>query len=241
MLVGKHSAKIKDYGVSTTSAGNPQVYIQFEFSYQDDNGATVAKTLTWYGSFVGGAKEITEKTLIYCGLMPQNFANLINLKQGVASNLLDTNRQMEIDVQQEPKQGGSGMRTVVQWVNNPEMAPQVKKIDDALNTQYFGQYGQQFAGDLNRLATEMGLMNGGGNQNMNTQNNQMQNVNTMGNQQSFNQNQNQNMNQNQNQNNGQQNFNQQNNGQNMNQNQNQNMNQNQGNQGNNGAGFKAPF
>ena len=228
-MIGVFQGTIKDYGVSETKSGNPQVFVKFGFEHE---GA--AKELTWYGSFVGGAKDITLKTLIYCGLAPQMFSQLVNLRNGVASNMLDLNKVLNLDVQEEPKQDGSGMRTVIQWVNDPNSSPAIKKIDEAKNAQYFGSMG--FDGDLVRLAGELGIpMNNGGNQNMN-QNNQMQN-------QNMNQGQNQgqmNMNQGQNQNmNQNQNFNQQQNTQ-QNVNQNQNMNQNQG-QNNNGGEFSAPF
>lgn len=235
-MIGVFQGTIKDYGVSETKSGNPQVFVKFGFEHE---GA--AKELTWYGSFVGGAKDITLKTLIYCGLAPQFFSQLVNLRNGVASNMLDLNKVLNLDVQEEPKQDGSGMRTVIQWVNDPNSSPAIKKIDEAKNAQYFGSMG--FDGDLIRLAGELGIpLNNGGNatmgnqaqnQNMNPHNNQMQN-------QNMNQGQNQgqmNMNQGQNQNmNQQQNFQQnvnQNNGQ-------QNMNQNQG-QGQNNGGFSAPF
>jgi hypothetical protein len=224
-MIGVFQGTIKDYGVSETKSGNPQVFVKFGFEHE---GA--AKELTWYGSFVGGAKDITLKTLIYCGLAPQMFSQLVNLRNGVASNMLDLNKVLNLDVQEEPKQDGSGMRTVIQWVNDPNSSPAIKKIDEAKNAQYFGSMG--FDGDLVRLAGELGIpMNNGGNQNMN-QNNQMQN-------QNMNQGQNQgqmNMNQGQNQNMNQQQNTQQNN---MNNNQNQNMNQNNGQ--NNNGGFSAPF
>lgn len=230
-MIGNFEAKIKDYGVSETKSGNPQVYVRFYFEYE---GAQ--KELTWYGSFVGGAKDITLKTLIYCGLKPQHYGQLTNLWNGVQSGMLDMEKVLVLDVQEEPKQDGSGMRTVVQWVNDPNVAPQIKKIDQAKNAQFFGTMG--FDGDLVRLAGEMGIpLNNGGNHTMG-QNNQG-NMN-------FNNNQNQNMGQNQGMNNGQMNMGNQgspnNNGQqqNFNQNQNQNFNQ-QNNQGNNGGGFSAPF
>jgi len=232
-MIGVFQGTIKDYGVSETKSGNPQVFVKFGFEHE---GA--AKELTWYGSFVGGAKDITLKTLIYCGLAPQMFSQLVNLRNGVASNMLDLNKVLNLDVQEEPKQDGSGMRTVIQWVNDPNSSPAIKKIDEAKNAQYFGSMG--FDGDLMRLAGELGIATNGGNnqaqnqnQNMNmNQNNQMQN-------QNMNQGQNQgqmNMNQGQNQNMNQQQNTQQNN---MNNNQNQNMNQNNGQ--NNNGGFSAPF
>lgn len=240
-MIGKFDAKISDYGVSETKSGNPQVFVRFAFN--DNDGAQ--KELTWYGSFVGGAKDITLKTLIYCGLKPQHFGQLVNLANGIASGMLDTQKVLNIDVQEEPKQDG-GMRTVIQWVNDPASAPQIKKIDQAKNAQYFGQMGPQYEGDLMRLAGDLGVpLNNGG---QNTMGNPQQNMGNMNNAQGANNGQGQATQYNQ-QNaqgggsaQGASNFNQQNGGgqqQNMNQNQGQNQNFNQ--QNNNGQNFAAPF
>lgn len=232
-MIGIFQAQIKDYGTSETKSGNPQVWIKFGFEHE---GA--AKELTWYGSFVGGAKDITLKTLIYCGLQPQFYNQLVNFRNGVQSGMLDLNKILNIDVQEEPKQDGSGMRTVIQWVNDPNLAPAAKKIDEAKNAQFFGQMG--FDGDLVRLAGELGVpLNNGSNATMGNAP-QNQNMNPH-NQQNMNQgyNQQQNFNQGQNMNQGQQNFNQQQNAPAQTQNNGQ-QNFNQG-QGQNNGGFSAPF
>lgn len=177
-MFGVFDAKIKEYGVSEANNGNPQVFIAFNFEFE---GAQ--KTLTWYGSFAGGAKKITLKSLIACGLQPQHYGQLVKLHDGVNSGLLDLNKTLSIDVQQEPKQDGSGMRTVVAWVNDPAMAPAIKKIDAAKNAQFFGSMG--FEQDLVNLANELNIpLNNGGQATMVNQMN-MQNNNPH-NQQGFN-------------------------------------------------------
>jgi len=237
-MIGKFLGKIKDYGVSESTAGNPQVFISFEFEH---DGAS--KTMSWYGSFAGGAKDITLKTLIYCGLMPQFYNQLVNLKNGIAANMLDLNKVLELDIQEEPSyKDPSKIVSKINWVNDPNSAPQIKKIDEAKNAQFFGTMG--FDGDLIRLATEMGIsLNNGANATMGANQN-MQNTNPH-NQQMQNQNQQMNTQQNQGQNQ-QQNFDQQANNQQMNTQQNQQMNNqqmnNQQTQGQNTNGtFKAPF
>lgn len=177
-MIGKFLAKIKDYGVTPPSqnSGQPQITITFEFEHEGS-----VRTLTWYGSLAGGAREFTLKTLLIAGLQPQMFNRLDMLMNGIGSNLLNTQKDLEIDVQEEPKQDGSGMRTVVKWVNDPAAAPQIKKIDQATNSQYFGQ--NNFAGDLYRIAQELGLnggVNNGGGQNHGGQNNNYHNPNNNG-------------------------------------------------------------
>jgi len=132
-MIGKFQGKVKDYGVSETNAGNPQVYVQVQFEHE---GAQ--KELTWYGSFVGGAKEITLRSLLACGLKPQHFGQLVNLRNGATSGMLDLNKAIEIDVHEEPKYDDpTKMVTKVKWLNDPNFAPQIQKIDEAKNAQFF--------------------------------------------------------------------------------------------------------
>lgn len=243
-MIGKFDAKIKDYGVSKTQAGNPQLFITFTFEAE---GAT--KELTWYGSFVGGAKDITLKSLINCGLTPDKFSKLNLFNTGIQSGLLNLGKVLSIDVQEEPHQNDpTKTRTVVRWVNDPESSYVVKRLSEAENAQMMS--GINFEGDLHRLFNEAGgnLGNKQGQTQGQNQTNMGQNFNngqTQG--QNFNQNngqnQNQNFNQNQNQNyqNGNNNQTHMNgNGNNGQQNFQNNFNQNQNNQGQNGN-YKAPF
>ena len=226
--VGKYPAKIQEYGVSEAKNGNPQVYINLNITVDG-----VVKVKTWYGSFAGGAKDITLKTLIGCGLQPQNYAQLQNLVNGVQSGMLDTTKELEADIQHDVDQNGKPRETVA-WLNDPLSAPGPKKIDMAKNQQFFASMG--FDQDLMRLASSMGLpLNNGQNATMGTPNQGMNNFQTMGQnqqqqnfQQNFAQNQNPPMDMgNQNMNMGQQNFQQQ-------------TPPNPGQQ-NAGTGYKAPF
>ncbi len=154
-MIGKFPVRIKDYGTTTTQAGKPQLFIEFDVTA---DGAT--KSLKWFGSFVGKGKDITLKTLIYCGLQQQNYNLLGNFVNGVASGLLNMSEDLVIDVQEEPKMNSTtgmpdGTRTVIQWINNDKFGPSVKKIDESLNAQFFGTSG--FENDLAKLAGEMGL------------------------------------------------------------------------------------
>jgi len=257
-MKGIFNGKIKDYGMSVTKAENPQPFIMFDvYEQNDETFSAPVKTMTWYGSFVGGAKDIALKSLISCGLAPQNFSNLVNLMNGVSSNMLDLNKVLTLDIQEESKwDDATKMVSKIQWVNDPATAPQIKKIDEAKNAQFFSSMG--FDGDLIRLAGDMGIsLNNGGSNTMGQQNqmnmnnqgqqqnvNQGQNMNQGQQNMSMNQGQNQNMNQGQQmQNNGQQQNMNMNNGQQQNNNaqnnnnvQNNNTNMNQG-----GGNFTPPF
>lgn len=228
-LVGKFLAKITDYGVSDTKAGNPQVFVRFAFQTQDGQ----SKELTWYGSFVGGAKDITLKALIACGMNPNTFGRMIEFNNGPSSGLLDMNKPLEIDVQQEPHHSEPGkMVTRIAWVNDPENPTYTqKRLSEAENAQKMG--GMRLDGDFARLWNEMGFGSGQSSNQTPPQNNGGGQYQTHG--------------QNQTQmpmNNGQQ-MPPQNNNQNFQQ-QNNGYQQNQGGQQgqapqNNGGGFNAPF
>ena len=207
-------AKIKSYTVSEAKNGNPQVAIQFNVLMPDGS----QKTLSWYGSFSGGAKDITLKALIICGL--KDFRGLKNLVNGVASGLLDCTKELVLVAEDEmyrKESGAMGTRTNVKFINDPAMAPQIKKIDPAKNVQFFNTMG--FDQDLMRISGEMEVpLNGGQVQNPNQNQNQNHNVNQGQSQnQNMNQGQNQNMNQSQGQNQQMNNQMQQGQGQNMNQ------------------------
>lgn len=208
-MIGNFLGKITDYGISETKSNKPQVFVKFTFPFEQGTSS-----LTWFSGFVGGQKDITLKALLDMGFAPGS--QLMALAQGPMSGLLNMDKDLSLDVQEEMKQDGSGMRTLIQWVNDPARSGGgVKTVDENKAGQMLG--GMDFEGDLVRLAGEMGInpaQNGG---------------------QNLGQNQNQNVNQNQNQNmNGQ-------NNQNMNQNMNgQNMGQNNAQGANNGSNQATP-
>lgn len=215
---GKFNAKIKDYTTSESSNGNVQIAIQF--NVEVDGGE---KTMSWYGYLTEKAKKQTLITLINCGLESRNFNQLHKLIDGVQSGLLDTNKAMSLEIQQEPSSNSDGspkfddngnaiMRDVIRWVNDPARAPKIEKLDAGKNSQFFQSQG--FGNDLQAILADMGgdkntgsMPNNG--QGMNNQNNGYNNQGQ--NNQGYNNNQGQNYN---NQNNG---YNGQNNSQNNNQ------------------------
>jgi hypothetical protein len=164
---GIFDAKIKSYGTTTTNAGSPNLWVDFEFQH---DGAT--KTKKWFSGFVGGQKDITYKSLLAMGLAPQNFGRLQEFMNGVASNLLDMNKMLTIDIQEEPDyKDPSKIVSKIKWVNDPNQAPQIAKIDEATNAQFFGSMNCE--GELMAMAQTMGLQMGGQTQQAPQMNNQM--------------------------------------------------------------------
>lgn len=96
MEVGKHLAKIVDYGLSESKAGNASVFIKFQVASGD--------TITWYGSLKEGkASEITLNALLECGLSSDD---INGLSGGLDSNLLITDEDIDIEVRKEFDQNG---------------------------------------------------------------------------------------------------------------------------------------
>jgi len=103
---GKYVAVITDYGVSASKAGDPMITVQFSF----DNG----KSLFWNGSLKEKAQEITLKALLRMGLRDEE--RLADLADGLDSKLLDTTKQLEIDVGMDTYEGKTKPR--INWVND---------------------------------------------------------------------------------------------------------------------------
>lgn len=107
----KYTARIKDYGIGTTKAGDPKAMVMFTF--KDENGTSV--DMTWSGSLrEGRAREITIDALLVCGLKGND---LSKLAQGAESGVLDLNRDLSITVEEEEYNGKTYKK--IKWINAP--------------------------------------------------------------------------------------------------------------------------
>lgn len=153
---GVFKGKITDYGVSTTQAGKPQVFIVGQFD--DPDG--LKKSLTWYGGFSEKGTQYTLRTLLYCGLAPKNASKLNQLINGPESGLLDMDLLLDFDVQTEEyrdRDGNKKTRTSIKYINNRDLSPGVQRIDEAKNNSFFGENENQFSADITRIANSIGL------------------------------------------------------------------------------------
>lgn len=142
--------KVSNYTITEASNGNAQVAISFAFQ----NEQAQSRNLTWYGSFAGGAKKITLKSLAACGLVDAGrIGELIN---GPSSNLLDMNRDVQLDIQTETifQQDGTE-KTIdkIQWVNDPALAPGLKTIDQGKWSQF--AMASNLASDFSAILSEI--------------------------------------------------------------------------------------
>lgn len=124
---GKYIAKIKDYGIGSTKAGDPKAMIMFTF--KDENGTN--HEMTWNGSLKEGrAREITIDALLNCGLKGDDLSQLAN---GIESNVLDANIEVELDIQHKEYEGKIGPR--ISWINRPGGAAFRDKMEHTIAVQ----------------------------------------------------------------------------------------------------------
>ena len=109
---GTYKAKIQDYGLVQNQKGQPQVKVFFKFN-------ETGETFSWFGNLstpVG--QEITTKTLITLGATP---ANIDKIENGLASNVLDTQKEFELVVENNEYNGKTSPR--IKYINDPSRAP----------------------------------------------------------------------------------------------------------------------
>lgn len=108
---GVYEAKVADYGVTKSKAGDPMVAIRFQIF--DKEGDT--HHITWYGSFkTPKSQEISAEALAVCGMKTKNFAELTN---GAGSGVLDEKRIVSVTIASEEYQGKTRMK--VKYINPP--------------------------------------------------------------------------------------------------------------------------
>lgn len=116
---GYYQAKILNYGITKTKAGDPSPAIIFEVTLVDGSKHRVP----WKGSLKDGpARNISLKALAVCGF--SNVGAFSYLANGLESGLLDTNKEVQITVEhetglQDPEKPNEEPKRYarVRWVN----------------------------------------------------------------------------------------------------------------------------
>ncbi len=99
IAAGYYEAKIMDYGIKTTKAGDPAPTIAFSVILPDGGNERVF----WQGSFKSEVStDIALKALISCGL--ERGEDLPSLAKGIESGLLDTDTLVQVKVEHERDQ-----------------------------------------------------------------------------------------------------------------------------------------
>ena len=114
---GRHQARVIDYGLTETKAGDPQVRVKFKLV---GDGSEI----TWFGSLKEGkASEITIDSLLVCGL---HGTDLLILEGGSGSGALNEEKIVSIVVEDEEYNGKT--TTKVKWINSLDGG--AKKLSD---------------------------------------------------------------------------------------------------------------
>jgi hypothetical protein len=146
LSAGTYKAKIKDYGFTDPgdkknddgSPKMPQAMVQFEVDVPEGEGpmGAPAKTenITWFGSFSGGAKAITTKTLV--DTFHFNGTSGEELYMGAGSGVLDETCEYELVVEMNEWNGKS--RPKIKYVNRPGQVRRAEKLEQAGAKKFVG-------------------------------------------------------------------------------------------------------
>lgn len=119
---GRFSAKVTDYGISETKAGDPQAFVTFEVAFPDG-----AASMTWYGSFKPKAQDITFKALQALGLN----GKVTDLSIGPDGGPIPVGTEASVVVEEEQRQDGQGTWFRIRWVNRAGGGATVQRADVA--------------------------------------------------------------------------------------------------------------
>lgn len=149
-LPGYYSAKIVNYGVRPTKAGEPNIVIMFEVTA---DGAP--QRVGWRGSLKEGlGRDITLKALSVCGFV--NYKQFHLLADGPKSNLLDMKKSVQVVVEHEKATDGTDKKFAkVRWINE-EGGGKFKDAMDSANAKVLME-GMGLEADFLRIANENGL------------------------------------------------------------------------------------
>lgn len=116
---GDYEGTIEDYGINTTSKGDPQAFIQFKVNKGEGNGFT---NLTWFGSLSTkklnnsdkSSADYTVGTLASCGFSGNEVEDLCG---GKASGVLKVGTKMSLHI--EDNDYNDKVTSRIKYVNHP--------------------------------------------------------------------------------------------------------------------------
>lgn len=115
--IGQHKGTVRDYAITETKAGDPQVAIEFDVQFNDVTTTPptpYVKLLTWRGSLKEGkALEITLRALATLRMKGNDPAILA---EGVASAAISFGQEAMLDIQEEEYNGQFTKK--IKWVNS---------------------------------------------------------------------------------------------------------------------------
>lgn len=116
---GTYKAKIKDYGYSQKEGKDPSAMVQFQL----EDGHTI----TWFGSFNGGARPITVKTLIET--LGFSSDDPEDLYKGAGSFVLNEDREYNLVIEDNTWNGVTRPR--IKYINISGQTRAIEKLDAA--------------------------------------------------------------------------------------------------------------
>jgi len=140
---GTYKARVIDYGFTQPKEGKqPQAMVMFEFmatiwDAQTNSASESIKKLGWFGSFNGGAKPITVKTLVETFEFKGRTG--VELLEGIGSNQINESRVYELEIENNTWEGKTNNR--IKYVNIPGQARTLEKLAQADAAKFCGDLG----------------------------------------------------------------------------------------------------
>ena len=119
MQPGTYKAKIKDYGYSQKEGKDPSAMVQFYLADDPQH------TITWFGSFNGGARPITVKTLVET--LGFSTDNPEDLYKGIGSFVLNEDREYDLVIEDNTWNGVT--RSKIKYINISGQTRTMEKLD----------------------------------------------------------------------------------------------------------------
>lgn len=111
---GIYPCKVIDHAITKSSQGHPMVAVALEV--KSPEGPTI---MNWFGSFNGGAREITVETLVKCGFKGSDPSELARIDPG-SPMCLDGTLELECTIKHEPNpKRNNAIQARVAFINLP--------------------------------------------------------------------------------------------------------------------------
>lgn len=114
---GTYRARVVNYTLSNTKAGNPQVEVLFEFSQGEGVHESHHQT-RWWGQLSEKALPYTLKNLITMGYRGTSNEDFAKLADGVEGGMIDLSTEVDLVLEYEAGEAGKTFLKV-KWINTP--------------------------------------------------------------------------------------------------------------------------
>jgi len=137
--IGRFNASVKDYGISESQGGHPQVFLKFDVHFTSG-----VEEMTWYGSLKEGpARDISLKALLAVGFEGNDLGKLL---EGTDGGAIPVGTQASVVTGENEYNGKKTIR--INWVNAIG-GGQAQRVDKGAGLAMLAK--MNLSGDMARL------------------------------------------------------------------------------------------